>query len=297
MNIYPWYIFSTVAEEKSFIKAAAILNISQSAVSHAIAKLESECGYPLFIRNRNSITLTANGQSLIPFVRALLNCDNSLSQEITKLKNIQSGEVKIAAFHSATMLWLPEIIREFREKYPEVKVRVRQSGDSNIVTMIKTGAVDLAIISSDAIDKDISFLPLHRTPLVAVTPKGYRPLNGESITKEDFQANDFVQPYEGYDTEAVKYLNRLGLDEEPCFRIEDDDTLFAFVEQGFGLSIMPLMAAQCSANRHFDVWPLPPPSVRTVGLVTVYAEYISPAAVLFREQILHYMTKHGLINL
>lgn len=65
MNIYPWYIFSTVAEQKSFIKAASILNISQSAVSHAIAKLENECGYSLFIRNRNSIELTANGRKEI----------------------------------------------------------------------------------------------------------------------------------------------------------------------------------------------------------------------------------------
>lgn len=296
MNIYPWYIFSTVAEQKSFIKAASILNISQSAVSHAIAKLENECGYSLFIRNRNSIELTANGRCLVPFVRQLLNCDNSLSQEVEKLKNVQSGEVKIAAFHSATLLWLPEIIKEFRADSPDVKIMVRQSGDRDITRMIKNGEVDLAIISKDAIGNDISFLPLHRTPLVGVAPKGYQPINGESMTSEDFRTNDLILPYEGYDTEMLKYLSDFGLGAEPECRIEDDDTIFAYVEMGFGLSVMPLMTAQCSRHE-FETWPLEPKSMRTIGLVTVYSDYISPAAALLREHIILYMTRKGLINL
>lgn len=296
MNIYPWYIFSTVAEERSFIRAAAVLNISQSAVSHAIAKLENECGYALFIRNRNSIELTSNGQSLIPFVRKLINCDSSLSQEVTKLRNIQSGEIKIATFHSVALLWLPEIIKSFHRDCPDVKVRVRQSGDSDVVRMIKNGEVDLAIITSDAIDKNISFLPLHQTPLVAITHKGYQPINGKSITMEDFRSNDFIIAYEGYDTEILKYLNRYGLNEEPCYRIEDDDTIFAYVEQGFGLSVMPMMTVQCT-SREVEIWPLTPTSMRTVGLVTVYADYISPAASLLREHIIYYMTRNHLINL
>lgn len=135
INIYSWHVFSTVAEQKSFIKAAGVLNISQSAVSHTITKLEKECGYALFVRNRNNIELTTNGQSLIPLVRQLLNCDNSLSQEVLKLKNVHSGEVKIAAFHSATLLWLPEIIDKFKEGCPNVRVKVRQSGDKDIVRM------------------------------------------------------------------------------------------------------------------------------------------------------------------
>lgn len=169
MNIYPWYIFITVAEQKSFIKAASELNISPSSVSHAIAKLESECGYPLFIRNRNSIALTSSGQGLLPFVRQFLNCDNALTQEISKLKSIQSGGVKVAAFHSATLLWLPETIKDFRAEYPGVQIIMRQSGDKDINQMIQNGEIDLAIVSKEAIGPNVPFLPLHQTPVVGVT--------------------------------------------------------------------------------------------------------------------------------
>ena len=296
MNIYPWYIFITVAEQKSFIKAAGELNISQSAVSHAIAKLESECGYPLFIRNRNSIALTSSGQSLLPFVRQFLNCDNALTQEVAKLKNIQSGGVKVAAFHSATLLWLPEIIKDFQKEYPGVEIVVRQSGDKDINQMIQNGEIDLAIVSKEAIGSGTPFLPLHQTPVVGVTPKGYRPVNGTALTPEDFRTNDMVLPLEGYDTEMNQYLNASGLRDEAKYRIEDDDTIFAYVEQGFGLSIMPLMTAQCS-KREFETWPLTPQFMRIIGLVSVYSDYISPSAALFRQKFIYYMTRENLINL
>lgn len=57
VSLYSWQVFVTVAEEKSFMKAARVLNVSQSAVSHIIAKLEEEQGYALFLRNRSNVEL------------------------------------------------------------------------------------------------------------------------------------------------------------------------------------------------------------------------------------------------
>lgn len=226
----------------------------------------------------------------------MLNCDNSLSQEVLKLKNVHSGEVKISAFHSATLLWLPEIIDKFKEGCPNVRVKVRQSGDKDIVRMIVNGEVDLAIISQNALGPEISFLPLYKTPLVGVTPKEYQPLNGTSITMEDFKANDLIAPYEGYDTEILPYLIHCGLNVEPIYRIEDDDTIFAYVEKGYGLSVMPLMTVHCS-HREVKTWELATNPMRTIGLITAYSDYISPAAAIFRQHILYYMTQKNLINL
>ncbi len=62
MSIYGYTIFETVLEQNSFIKAASILNLTPSAVSHAIAKLERDVGFQLFIRNRNGISLTREAE-------------------------------------------------------------------------------------------------------------------------------------------------------------------------------------------------------------------------------------------
>ena len=296
MNGYSWSVFIAVVEQGSFIRAAQALNVSQSAVSHTISKLEEECGYQLLIRTRSGVRLTVNGELLMPYVRQLLNCDNSLQQEIEKLKDIESGVVKIAAFHSATMLWLPDIIRSFSVKYPNIRLIVKQSGDKGIYDMINSGEVDLAIASGDAIPEGSSFLPLHQTELLGITCRDYVPLNGKKLTVKDFKSNDIVLPYEGYDTEMIKFFAEHGIGTSYSFRIEDDDTILAMVEQGFGISLMPEMTIRCS-DRNLKEWHVDARMKRVIGLVTVYSDYISPAAKLFRQEILSYADQNGIINL
>lgn len=296
MNGYTWSVFIAVVEQGSFIRAANVLNVSQSAVSHSIAKLEEECGYQLLLRTRSGIRLTANGELLLPYVRQLLNSENSLQQEISKLKDIESGIVKIAAFHSATMLWLPDIIRSFNSKYPNIRLIVKQSGDKGIYDMISAGEVDLAIASRDAIPPEVSFLPLHQTELVGITCEDFAPINGKALTLQDFMTNDIVLPYEGYDTEMMKYYAENGVGTRYSFRIEDDDTIMAMVEQGFGISLMPKMTIRCS-NRNLKEWHVDTNRTRVIGLVTVFSEYISPAARLFRQEIIDYANQNGIINM
>ena len=70
MSLYGYEIFETVVEQNSFVKAAHVLNLTPSAVSHAIAKLESDIGFPLFIRNRNGVRLTGEAEKILPYIRA-----------------------------------------------------------------------------------------------------------------------------------------------------------------------------------------------------------------------------------
>ena len=158
MNLYSWYVFHVLVEEKSFMKTASRLNISQSAVSHAIAKLEENCGCSLFVRNRNNVELTSSGKQLLPSVRQLLYCSDSLNQNVENLKSARKGEVQIAAFHSAASLWLPQIIQNFKEKYPEIDIFLRQIGDGKIRSMIEKSEVDLAFTTQDAIGASTDYI-------------------------------------------------------------------------------------------------------------------------------------------
>ena len=294
MSLYSWQIFLEVVNYKSFVKAARALNLTPSAVSHMIAKMEDDYGYPLFIRNRNSIELTSNGKILLPHVRNLLQCNDTLPQEIFSLKNTNSGVVRIASFNSTTQLWLTAILKEFYKKYPEIKVIVRQSGDLKIKKWIDRGEVDLAITPSSVIH-DNTFFPLHKTPLVCMAPKDYFPLNGKTITIEDLKTLPIILQSEGYDTEPLKYLLDNGLSIDSNFRIESDDACRALVEHGFGFCITPKTAALCN-SQNINIFSLVPVSYRTIGLVTVYPKYISPAAKLLRQQIFQFISDSDLMN-
>lgn len=295
VSLYSWQVFVTVAEEKSFVKAARVLNVSQSAVSHIIAKLEEEQGYALFLRNRSNVELTANGRLLMPYVRSFLAAGASLEGQMAGLSQSETGEVKIAGFNSVCAMWLPDIIKRFHEKYPDVRVIVRQTGDLLIRDMINNGEVDLAFLSQGTETKG-EFQPLHRTPLLCLTPKDFVPKNGVSVTPEDLREHPLILQYEGYDTEMVLYLKQNGFTISSEYRIEVDATCHSYVEKGLGFCLAARMTLDCNPA-DVGVWPLVPEWERVIGLVTVFPEYLSPSVRLFREEIFAYFKKKGLMNI
>lgn len=293
-TIYPWKVFLRVAEEKSFRKAAAVLNVSPSAVSHIIQKIEEENGFFLFTRNRNEVELTPNGKLLISYVRQMMNACDSLDQKLMSIRNIRAGEVRIAGFNSACAMWVPEILKRFAGSYPDVRVKVFQQGDLTIRRMIDNGEVDLAFLSQDMAG-EYDFLPLHRTPLVCLAPRGFVPRNGEAVTAEDIKTSPLVLQADGYDTEMKRYMDEADIRANAVYRIEVDSTCHEYVERGLGLCITPRMTFQCNP-KNVREWPLYPQIYRIIGLVTVYPDFITPAAGLLKKEIIDYMKESGLYD-
>ena len=95
MTLLSYQVFQTVVGQGSFQKAAEILNLTPSAVSHAIASMEQELGFSLFTRNKAGVALTNYGEHLLPYVNAVLNSDESLQQAIAGLNGLKMGNVKV----------------------------------------------------------------------------------------------------------------------------------------------------------------------------------------------------------
>ena len=100
MTLLSYQVFQTVVGQGSFQKAAEILNLTPSAVSHAIASMEQELGFSLFTRNKAGVALTNYGEHLLPYVNAVLNSDESLQQAIAGLNGLKMGNVKVGCFSS-----------------------------------------------------------------------------------------------------------------------------------------------------------------------------------------------------
>jgi len=295
MTLYSYVVFNTLVESESFIKASDVLQLTPSAISHMIMKMENEFGYKLIIRDRRGARLTENGKLLLPHIRNLLNCNNALEQEISNIKNIESGVVRVASFYSVTAYWLPKIITTFNQLYPNIKIIVLQSGDMEIKHWIKNGDVDLAFASKGFVDDFDSFIPLHNSPLVCVTPIGYKPPNGVSMSVEDLKQLPLIFQLAGYDTEISAFLKRNNLPLESNYRVETDDAVFALVEAGLGCAISPNMTV-LGNNRQLNIYPLFPTTYRTVGLATIYPQLMAPATKLLRQHILRFMEDAGLMN-
>ena len=128
-------VFYEAVKQKSFINAAAALNITPSAVSHSIAALESNWGFSLFIRSKTGIKLTSEGENILGYVKAVLEKEDILQSEIAKINGVERGTVTIGAFSSVCLKWIPGIVRLFNITiYPTVVVLVMQFLETFILT-------------------------------------------------------------------------------------------------------------------------------------------------------------------
>ncbi len=95
MTLLTYQVFKTIADVGSFHKAADILGLTPSAISHAISSMENELGFSVLTRSKAGVNLTNYGEQLLPYVNAVLNCDESLKQEIAELNGLKQGKVKL----------------------------------------------------------------------------------------------------------------------------------------------------------------------------------------------------------
>ena len=213
MTLLTYQVFKTVADIGSFHKAADILGLTPSAISHTISNMESELGFSVLTRSKSGITLTNYGEHLLPYVNAVLNSDESLQQTIAEMNGLKTGKVKIGVFSSVCTNWLPDILSSFQKKYDQIVIEVFQGTYEDVADWIKTGVVDLGFLSVSSA-KDIPIEPLYKDPLLCVLPKGAKKSGTkEYMDIEEMRNHQFVTQRESTDADIQNFLkeNKLSI--------------------------------------------------------------------------------------
>lgn len=294
MSFNSWNIIVTVAEHRSISQAANVLNLTSSAVSHTVKKMEEDIGYPIFVRERNRFELTDNGKALLPYIQNYLKSSRALQEEALRLKNSTEGTVCIASYNNVIKYWLPFILKSFHEKYPNVKVVIRQSNDIGIKEWMEHGEIDLALVFN-AYYNSQSFIPLHKTPVVCFTPKDYVPRNGIYMTAEDLRDMPIILRANDFDYATNKVLSTAGIPFHSVFRIDTDESCYEYIRYGFGFRITTSITYP--PDDHINMYPLEDEFTRTIGVITVFPQYISPSVNLFRKEILAFFSDNNLLNI
>ena len=150
MNIsFEYYkTFCIVAESKSITEAGEKLMISQPAITKTIKILENEIGSSLFNRSHNGIKLTSEGERLYAYVKPLILQLDETKNVIDEI--ISDGKMNIRIGTSITVLrmFLIEYIKKYTEDHPNVHIYIEDNTNNNLITKIKEGAIDIAIIIS-----------------------------------------------------------------------------------------------------------------------------------------------------
>ena len=288
MSLYDYHVFDTVVRQGSFSKASRVLHVTPSAISHIIAKLEDDFGFPLLSRNRNGINLTSDGKTILAAVNELLLCEERLNQEISDLNGFISGTVRIASFSSVAQSWLPEILSGFKNEFPQINIRVLQGTYGEVSSWINSGAVDLAFVTGTFKGYDeIELIKLASEPLYCAVPSDYATASDDHIEVSELNGLPLIHSSSGGPDEIQHFIEEQDLVSGYEYVLDNDNAKLALVEEGLGLCILPKM---CIDAERFDIKALPikPASTRDIYLAVAHSRFLAPATDEMKKQILAY---------
>jgi DNA-binding transcriptional LysR family regulator len=208
MDINQLEVLVAVAREKSFSRAAEILNRTQPAISQAVRRLENEIGEKLFDRSSKDGTLTSAGEVLLEYARQMLNLRETAQTAIRDLRDLHQGKVVLSA-NEHTVFFLLPLIKEFRRLHPQIKVEVKRGVASRIPSEVMNREVELGIISFKPGDASVKSFPVISDELtLIVSPKhllaGKNSVSIKELGIESFIAHNAVSPYREQVIEAFE---------------------------------------------------------------------------------------------
>jgi DNA-binding transcriptional LysR family regulator len=178
--------FVAVAEEMHFGRAAVRLHMTQPPLSQTIQSLEATLGTPLFERTKRRVELTPAGAALLPEARRLLVQADTLPDLARRAASGEAGRLSLAFVSTADYSILPPFLREFRERYPQVQIGLREATTDVQLEELVQGRIDVGLLIPplpDRIKSEIDYAPLLIEPLILAAPKGMHGLRGNAMVK------------------------------------------------------------------------------------------------------------------
>lgn len=165
--------FLAVARLGSFSRAADSLHVSQSALSGLIKELELVLGVPVFDRSTRRIQLAEVGRKLQPIVEKVIQDLDAALDEVTSLKALKTGMVRIAAPQLMSCTLLPEVIAAYRVAHPEIQIRLVDCVVESVLPRVFSGEVDFGVGPERDPSPEITARTLFEMPFMAVFPQGH----------------------------------------------------------------------------------------------------------------------------
>jgi DNA-binding transcriptional LysR family regulator len=247
MTLEQLRIFIAVAEREHLTRASEVLNLTQSAVSSAIAALEARYGTKLFDRIGRGIALTEAGRLFLPEARAVLARAREAEQTLHEATGGLRGALKIAASQTVANFWLPERLARFHAAYPGLTLGLEIGNTDRAVAQVLAGEADIAVVEGRADDPRLAVTALTGDRLVLIAPIGFA--LREPLTQADWADFRFIVREAGSGTLHIleDYLGGMNLKLNAgniVMELPSNEAVRGVVEAGLGVSLQSELVAQ-----------------------------------------------------
>lgn len=289
MNLSQLQSFVALADTGSFTEAAYTINLTQSAVSHALAAFESELGVTLLERNRKGVVaLTAVGTKILPHVRALLAQAEAIEQEARASRGETEGKLRLGSIVSIiSPHLLASLLTRFQQSYPDMKVVLFEGAMHEVGEWIEKCVIDVGFVVLPA--PEIESTPIINDELCVLVPHEHRLRARNAVTPDDLRAESFIMEKTqcmlhimekaGFARNTIRPLIR--------YQASDSTTILAMVREGLGITLIPRQMLprklEGMVALSFD-----PPQPLSIGLAVRSQAVTSRGARLFIEAALNW---------
>lgn len=267
------YLCETASQDMNLSKAAKKLHTSQPAISKQIQMLEDELGVDIFLRNgKRIVQITPPGQLIIKTATRMLRDADNLKKIAQEFTNEAGGTLIIATTHTQARYALPPVIKRFTERYPKVKLILRQGSPMQISTLVTSGEADIAI-ATEAIEQfqELILLPCYQWNRCVVVPPKHpllqlKKLTLEAINQYPIITYDFA--FTGRSKINQAFASRR-LEPNVVLTAIDSDVIKTYVELGLGVGILANMAFDPKRDKNLrsvDASHLFEPSTTRIGI-------------------------------
>lgn len=282
MNLIHWRLLVAVADASNISRGAEHVGMTQSGASQAIAQLEASLGFPVFVRERRHIGVTALGEQVICQARGMLDRLDAIRLLAEEGRGLSAGRIRLGSFPSVTATWLPKLLRDFRRLHPSIEVVVLEGSDEEVEEWLAQGTVELGVVMNP--NPGRAEVILGRDVWVAVLPAHHHQAHkakSHGISLAELASQPFVLATGGCVVNGSSLMAQAGLTLSDI-RVTVRDWLSAcmLVREGLGVAIVPasILPEDC---RGLCVAPLTPALYREFGLVCSQVGQISlPAQAL-----------------
>ena len=233
--------FITVADSGTLVEASELLGRTPSAISMTLKNFTTQLGSELFETDRKS-TLTPLGRFVLEESRRAISDFDSSMMSIHRYANGEIGTIRIAAVPSLTLKVLPQAVKSFHEKVPNVRIELRDTDSRTVISAVQKGRVDFGIASLTAKFYDLNAEPLLEEPFGLVCPNTHHltkkntDVTWDDLTKEQVISNDLFH--------TIKNPELIQLIARSHIHIHNITSLVNFIKQGFGLTLLPRSAVE-----------------------------------------------------
>ncbi|AXO88752.1 LysR family transcriptional regulator [Pseudomonas parafulva] len=289
MNVKQLRAFVTVAKYQSFAQAGEHLHISQPALSLTIKALEDNLGGALLTRTTRSVSLTAEGEVLLPLARRLLGDWDDTEELLRQRFTLQLGRVSVAAMPAFAGNLLPQSLKVFRQRYPKVNVTVHDVINEQVLELVRHRRVELGIGFEPERSEALQFHALYLDRFVAVVPADSALAEQSEVSWEALLAEDFIALQR---PSAVRLLLEQHLAAEHgrltvAFESHQLSTVGRMVAAGLGVSAVPALCITQMQELGARCVALVEPTVeRRIGVIALSDHKLSTAAQALLDVLL-----------